>query len=345
MGPTAPTVPTDSGRRRAARTLILTVTRRCDLRCAYCPTAKDGHPDLTEGQTSAALELFAGRYGGGDVKVFGGEPLLVPDLVRSVVAQASRIPGIRRVYVSTNGLGLTQEWLDWVRREPKAILTISMDGAPADHRRYRRALPGVADCYEHLMTLLPALRATRRVVITQTIPPASASRFAENFEHLRGLGLTRFNLLPGYFLPWRPDQLADLRRGFDAVAAHVRSTWSAGRYLYLRNLFTWAPTPFFNTGLVVDSDGSVHTSNVVLSGKLEELGDQTRLGTLDDPPSLDELDRGAERTWGLLRGALPARIIESTEAADAELSRFVRGLYPAWAAMKRARTSAPEARP
>ena len=345
MGPTALTVPTDSGRRRPARTLILTVTRRCDLRCAYCPTAKDGHPDLTAEQATTALDLFASRYGGGDVKVFGGEPLLVPDVVRAVVARAARAPAIRRVYVSTNGLGLTVEWLDWVREEPKAILTVSMDGAPADHRRYRRPLAGVADTYDHLMTLLPALRETRRVVITQTIPPASAGRFAANFEHLRSLGLTRFNLLPGYFLPWRPDQLADLRAGFEAVAASVRATWEAGGYLYLRNLFTWAPTPFFNTGLVVDSDGSVHASNVVLSGKLEELGSKTRLGTLDAPPSAEELDAGAQRTWSLLEGALPARIIESTLAADGELSRFVRGLYPAWAHMKRERSSSDGARP
>jgi hypothetical protein len=344
MGPTALTVPTDSGRRRSARTLILTVTRRCDLRCAYCPTAKDGHPELDEDQATSAVELFATRYGGGDVKVFGGEPLLVPEVVRAVVAKASRTPNVRRVYVSTNGLGLDQDWLDWVANEPKAILTISMDGAPADHRRYRKALPGAGDAYEHLIGLLPALRSTPRVVITQTIPPASASRFTANFEHLRSLGLTRFNLLPGYFLPWRQDQLADLRRGFDAVAEHVRSTWESGGYLYLRNLFTWAPTPFFNTGLVVDSDGSVHASNMVLSGKLEELGAKTRLGTLQSPPSAAQLDAGAERTWALLQEALPERIIESTMAADGELSRFVRGLYPSWARWKRSRDTAPEVR-
>jgi len=295
-------------------------------------------------RSTTALDLFATRYGGGDVKVFGGEPLLVPDVVRAIVTRASRTPSIRRVYVSTNGLGLDQGWLDWVASEPKAILTVSLDGTPADHRRYRKALPGVADAYEHLMGLLPALRATPRVVITQTIPPASAGRFAANFEHLRSLGLTRFNLLPGYFLPWRADQLAALRRGFEAVAEHVRSTWESGGYLYLRNLFVWAPTPFFNTGLVVDSDGSVHTSNVVLSGKLEELGAKTRLGTLDSPPSVEQLDAGAERTWALLQEALPGRIIESTLAADAELSRFVRGLYPSWARWKRARESAPGAR-
>ena len=335
------TAPTVSGDGRVARTLILTVTRRCDLRCAYCPTAKDGHPDLDSDQVERAVSLFAARFGGGDVKIFGGEPLLVPDVVRAAVGRAARERSIRRVYLSTNGLGLDDSWFDWVRGQRKAILTVSMDGDPADHRRFRRGLPGVADTYSHLLGLLPQLVATPRVVITQTVPPATAVRFARNFEHLRSLGLSRFNLLPGYFLPWRADQLIALREGFAAVAEGVRASWAQGRYLYLRNLFTWAPTPFFNTGLVVDSDGSIHASNILLSGKLEELGAQTRLGTLDAPPSLAELDAGAERTWGLLQSALAPRIIESTLAVDAELSRFVRGLYPDWAAWKARRTEVP----
>lgn len=320
-----------------SRSLILTVTRRCDLRCAYCPTAKDGWPELSVRDAERAVDLFAERYGGGDIKVFGGEPLLVPDVVRAAVTRASAHPSVRRVYVSTNGLGLDDAWLDWVRSEPKAILTISMDGAPDDHRRFRKALPGVGDAYEHLLTLMSRIVATPRVVVTQTIPPATAHRAAANFEHLLGLGLRRFNLLPGYFIPWREDQLEQLRAGFAAIGERIRGLWEQGEHLYLRNLFTWAPTPFFNTGLVVDSDRSIHSSNVVLSGKLEELGGQTVLGTLDEPPEPSALDASAAAIWELLQAELPERIVESTRAADAALSELVQGLYPAWARWKKAR--------
>lgn|GEM_PF-494540 len=323
--------------RGSARTLILTVTRRCDLRCAYCPTAKDGWPELTVDDAVRAVHLFADTYGGGDIKMFGGEPLLVPDVVRAATRAAAERPEIRRVYVSTNGLGLNDQWLDWVASESKAILTISMDGAPEDHRRFRKALPGVGDAYEHLLSLMPRIISTPRVVVTQTIPPATAHRAAENFEHLLGLGLRRFNLLPGYFIPWREDQLAALRTSFAAIGDRVRGMWAAGEYLYLRNLFVWAPTPFFNTGLVVDSDRSIHSSNVVLSGKLEELGDRTRLGTLDDPPPLEKLDASAAETWDLLQRELPERIVQSTQAADAALTELVESLYAPWAKWKKAR--------
>lgn len=319
--------------------MILTVTRACNLRCAYCPTAKDGWPSLTEQDARAAVSLFATRYVDarrpGDVKLFGGEPLLVPQVVRAAIEEASARPEIRRVYLSTNGLGLDAGWLDLLAARPKVILTLSLDGRPEDHRGLRRALPGVADSYQHVRDLLPALLRAPRLVVTQTIAPSTAPRAAENFAHLLELGFRRFNLLPGYYLPWRPAQLDALEAGFSAIGQRIRAEWAAGRPLYLRNLFTWAPTPFFNTGLVVDADRSVHPSNVGLSGQLDGLRGQTRLGSLDEPPTPDALAAGAARVEELLRQALPEGVWASTQAVDAALTRLVRGLYPAWLASKR----------
>ena len=56
----------------ATSLLVLTVTRACNLRCSYCPTAKDGWPSLDENDARRALELFArpleeGGFGGGAV--------------------------------------------------------------------------------------------------------------------------------------------------------------------------------------------------------------------------------------------------------------------------------------
>jgi sulfatase maturation enzyme AslB (radical SAM superfamily) len=322
------------------RTLILIVTRACNLRCSYCPTVKEGWPSLSPEDALKALDLFATRYGGGDIKLFGGEPLLAPEAVQAVLEQAEREPRISRVYLSTNGLGLDQTWLERVRASKKTILTLSLDGKPADNRRFRRALPGVGDAYQHLHTLLPALRQTPRVVVTQTIPPASAARALENFEHLLELGFSRFNFLPGYYLPWRAEQLEALRQGFDGIAERIRESWSRLQPLYVRNLFTLAPTPFFNTGVVVDADRSIHPSNIGLSGALSEHAASTRLGDLDQPPAWQDVERGERATRELLERVLPERVWQSTLAVDAELTRFCRGLYPAFLDYRKQRSAA-----
>ena len=38
--------------------LILTLTRECDLRCSYCPTVKSGWPNLNPEQIRQAMDLF-----------------------------------------------------------------------------------------------------------------------------------------------------------------------------------------------------------------------------------------------------------------------------------------------
>lgn len=321
----------------APGSLILTVTRACNLRCSYCPTAKDGWPSLSEADARRSVALFAERYGGGHIKMFGGEPLLVPDVVRAAMDEAADRPEISRIYLSTNGLGLTPEWLQHIARSPKTVLTISLDGAPDDHRRYRRALPGVEDAYEHVLGLLPELLATPRVVITQTIPPATAGRAGDNFAHLLDLGFWRFNLLPGYFIPWKSDQLSALERGFADIEGQIRARWDEGERLYLRNLFTRAPTPFFNTGLVVDADRTIHPSNVGLSGQLDGLRGRTQVGTLDEPPTPEELAARSAEVNGLLEQTLSARVWDSTLAVDRQLTALCNRLYPAYFAQREAR--------
>ena len=335
MALTVATAPTGNGSEALGPalcpvSLILTVTRACNLRCSYCPTVKDGWPSLSEDDARQSINLFADRYGGGNVKIFGGEPLLVPDVVRAALGEADGRPEIKRVYLSTNGLGLTEEWLQTVRSLPKVVLTISLDGKPDDHRRYRRALPGVPDALDHVLSLQEALLRTPRVVITQTIPPATASRAAENFAWLRSLGFWRFNLLPGYYIPWKPGQVEQLAAGFDGIEAEIRGAWDSGERLYLRNLFTRAPTPFFNTGLVVDADRTIHPSNVGLSGQLDGLRGKTQVGTLDDPPTAEELAARTAEVNGLLEAALPERVWASTLAVDKLLTRLCRNLYPAY---------------
>ena len=321
--------------------LILTATRQCNLRCSYCPTAKDGWPSLTPDDARKAVRIFSGDHGGGSIKIFGGEPLLVPDVVRAAFEEARSDEAIRWVYLSTNGLGLNQDWIDYLTEYPKAILTISMDGRPEDHRGQRRAIDStIPDTYDHILGLRSKLLNIPRLVVTQTIAPATAYRAAENFQHLLDLGFWRFNFLPGYYIPWNAKQLLALQDNFEQMQNIVSDRWNRMQRTYVRNLFTWAPTPFFNTGLVVDSDRTIHPSNVGLSGALDHLRDQTSIGTLDAPPTPADIQAGAQRVNGLLENSLPKKVWQSTHAVDSALSNFCRQLYPHWARYKRRRDAA-----
>ena len=307
--------------------LILVVTRRCDLRCAYCPTVKSGEPDLSPADAVRAMQLFAERYGGGDAKLFGGEPLLVPEVVRAAIEAA---PPEVNVYLSTNGTHLDDDWIAWLHAHPHVTLTLSLDGRQRDHDGLRRG----AASHAPVVARLPELLRLPRFVVTQTIAPSTAVRAADNFRYLRELGVRRFNLLPGYYIPWRAEQLVALRESFSEIAAEFEAAWAGGDRLYLRNLFVRAPLPFYNTGFVVDSDRRIYANNLVLASNLDHLRERFSLGDLDSPPSPAALTTAASQAGAFLHDTLGASVMESTAAADAALTALCNRLYPAYFAQR-----------
>jgi hypothetical protein len=320
---------------RWTHALILTVTRRCNLRCAYCPTVKDGVPDLSVRDALRAVDLFVDRFGGGDVKLFGGEPLLVPDVVDAVVRHAAALDGRVRVYLSTNGTRLDDRVLALLAEHPEVTLTLSIDGDARDHDGLRRPVPGEPASFATISSWLPRLLALPRFVVTQTIAPATAARAADNFHALRAMGIRRFNLLPGYYLPWTDTQLVSLDVSLRAIGETFAGGWASGDRLYLRNLFTRAPTPFFNTGFVVDSDTRIHPSNLVLAQGI--FGDRTAIGTLDAPPSPEALDAAAARIPSLLAEAYSPHVLASTAAVDRLLTGLCERLYAPFLAARAVR--------
>jgi hypothetical protein len=263
--------------------------------------------------------------------------LLKPEVVQAVLDEAPAHPQIGRVLLATNGLGLTADWLRKLRDHPQAVVLLSLDGRPEDHRRHRRGPSGAADAYDHVLSLLDELCQLPRLIVTQTIAPDTAAAAADNFQHLLSLGLRRFKFLPVYYRTWTAAQLEALRDGLAAVAATIRSRWQTNRTLYVRNLFTWAPTPLFNTGLVVDSDRAIHASNAGLASEFAELLDVSRIGSLAQPPTAEAVAAKATEVERLLPQLVPPDIWQSTQAVDEELTRFCRGLYPEFLAYRKRR--------
>ena len=121
------------------------------------------------------------------------------------------------------------------------------------------------------------------------------------------------------------------------MAVEIKSRWARGAPLHVRNLFAWAPCPLFNSALVVDSDGTIHGSNAGMASACEALLEVTRVGSLDEPPSVAALTTQAAAMRSRIAEVLPTEIWESTLAVDRELTRFCRGLYGDYAAYRRRR--------
>src|SRR5690348_15316107 len=91
---------------RVHNNLRISVTDRCNLRCTYCMPEEVVFLNRAELLTFEEIAHFvsvAAPLGIDKIRLTGGEPLMRRDLPR-LVAMLARIPGIRDIGLTTNGL-------------------------------------------------------------------------------------------------------------------------------------------------------------------------------------------------------------------------------------------------
>ena len=138
---------------RPLRNLRLSVTDRCNLRCAYCMPEEEyswlPRADiLTFEEVARLVDVFAG-LGVDKVRFTGGEPLLRKDLARLVKMIAAE-PRIQDLAITTNGILLAQEGRA-LREAGVQRVTVSLDTLKPDRFRAltrRDAYPQVIEGIE-----------------------------------------------------------------------------------------------------------------------------------------------------------------------------------------------------
>lgn len=180
------------------RHLILTVTERCNLRCRYCLhgaglewVRPHGRRDMGSETAKKALRYFLDRADPQRqpvVSFYGGEPLLVPGLIRQVVtAGRTHTRGDEILFaIDTNGFELSAETVSLIQ-EQEIHLQVSLDGPRQIHDRHRRDTRGqpsfdlIMANLDRLLTSNPEAADRLSFVITLT-PGADLEAVAEFFS-------------------------------------------------------------------------------------------------------------------------------------------------------------------
>ncbi|XP_062325644.1 molybdenum cofactor biosynthesis protein 1 isoform X1 [Osmerus eperlanus] len=119
---------TDSFDRRHSY-LRISLTEKCNLRCQYCmpeegvkltPRAKL----LSTSEVLTLARLFV-REGVEKIRLTGGEPLIRPDVL-DIIAEMRRLPGLKTIAVTTNGMNLAKQ-LPKLKDAGLDLLNISLD--------------------------------------------------------------------------------------------------------------------------------------------------------------------------------------------------------------------------
>lgn len=129
---------------KVIRSLTINIAQVCNLACTYCAAGGDGTygsktktPELDQVREQLAMLLHAVPAGDRfTVNFLGGEPLLYPDIIRSIARDAGLLVAGRtidlRFSIVTNGTLVTPAIAELLA-SLKTHVTVSIDGAPDDN--------------------------------------------------------------------------------------------------------------------------------------------------------------------------------------------------------------------
>src|SRR5215467_2081890 len=114
---------------RIATDLRVSLTDRCNLRCAYCMPAEglDWLPRpwlLTDDEVARLVGIGVARLGITEVRFTGGEPLLRRGLP-GIVARAAALRPRPEISVTTNGIGLDRANVSLDTLQPEVFKTLA----------------------------------------------------------------------------------------------------------------------------------------------------------------------------------------------------------------------------
>ena len=202
-----PTPPAGESGETVIKSMCLHVAHDCNLRCRYCfaDTGEFHGPRglMPPEVARKALDFLIAHSGHRkhlEVDLFGGEPLMNMETVRAAVSYGreleKRFDKQINFTITTNGLGLTDEIIDYLNEQMHNIV-LSLDGRPEVQDAMRPTANGKGSydlCLQNMKKLVER-RGDKEYYIRGTFTRKNLD-FTQDVKHLRNLGFQQLSLEP-----------------------------------------------------------------------------------------------------------------------------------------------------
>lgn len=201
------------------------VTRNCNFRCKYC-YVPEYDTNLTI-ENADEIVFFIKKqmsinYKDKDIIVnfHGGEPLLnfacIEYIVNSIDECFLKTHSVH-YGLTTNGTLLNQDISSYLAQKFKFNLSVSIDGMPNCHDKYRKYVDG-RDTYVDVIEKAQFLNTlTNDLRIRMTYDSKTLPYLYENILHLFILGFRNFVAVPNLFDKWQENDIKIFRRELQKI--------------------------------------------------------------------------------------------------------------------------------
>ena len=244
-------------RSTVVKALCLHVAHTCNLNCEYCFAAQGkfhGKAGLMSFETAKRAIDFLVEHSGTrrnlEVDFFGGEPLMNFEVCKKTVAYARSIERAAnknfRFTLTTNGIGVTDEVIDWANRECHNVV-LSLDGRKEVNDRFRKDINGVGS-YDRIVPKFQEFvkkRGGRGYYMRGTFTHYNTDFTNDIFHMADDLGFTELSMEPVVAQPDDPcaltrDDLPTICAQYELLAKDMLRREKEGRpitfYHYMLDL-------------------------------------------------------------------------------------------------------------
>nr|MDD3720124.1 radical SAM protein [Candidatus Gracilibacteria bacterium] len=303
--------------------LIYILTYDCNFRCKYCDVYKHKNSISQEIINQSLLFLEQNNFIIEKVKFFGGEPLLKKKFIKDIIKNFPKKYN-PNFYITTNTTLVDENFIIF-SKENNINLTFSIDG-DLDILGENRILENGFNSGE--LIIKNTKKYADFVRVNQVITSKNSKTFFKNFKFIYDLGVRKFNFLPAYYEEWSKEGFINLKNGFEEVFNFYKS----GNHFKLVNLENYSDVSFFNLGLVIDTDGIIYGTNLILSGKFEMYKNQLKIGDIFNGLKFDFNDHIFVESYLILIGDILKKeytslVLKSVKYVDLILNNFCDDFY------------------
>ncbi len=320
--------------------LQLMTTRRCQLRCTYCPVVK-GDGDMPREIMDRSVDLLLRtRRDAVRLDFSGGEPLLRRDEVLRtadrLIERAGDLGKRADFYMVTNGFELTFP-LAVELRERGFRVEFSLDGEEALHNRWKVAVDAGDNPYERTRHAIDAaLAAGLDHTVVMVVTPATVSELERSFAHLVSCGIRSIDVNYAIGARWQGDPLVSYLTSLERAMRSIRAQLEDGE-ITLGNLDSRVEPAVLNAEWMVDTDGSLHLmTEWALESSRPPGADDLAVGHVANLGSWDDLYAGRFhayhtllRTYGWNDARL-RQVLHDNVSAGRAVARHLTSLSWSW---------------
>lgn len=205
-------------------------------------------------------------------------------------------------------------------RNSKINLSISLDGDEETQLLNRKNT--TLEDYQKILRLVKKL--SFRAVINMVISPNTVDKFFQNFLYLYNLGIKSFNFLPAAYLYWNEKKIKLLENQFNLIFPFIQNH----SQIYVKNTDIDNDLFFFNTGIVVDTNGDVFFSNAIILKEFQKAKENLKITNIKNLNSFDflnqlDIQKEIQKIKIAIQKFIPAKVTESNHILDNLIDNFV----------------------